>query len=412
MSMDQTLLEFINRDLSNPVFDLFFPFWTDFQKNPYVVFGLFPFTLVILLFKKNFKLIQTIAFALMVTWIASAFNGQFTKKHFMRERPKNVIYRVDPQKSFSFPSGHALSAFCMATMMGLFYKRYMWIFLGLAFLTAFSRVYCGVHFPGDVMAGAIVGSVWALAFSQFKRWLPISMILILPNVSFAYHDPTDGKAFFPWVWEDELKPTLKKSIDGTGVTILGTGAGASLITRVYDHKIYDYNRRTPILIGHKDAQQLGKVGNGLLGASLAAAQVLFDTPNGVKTVKAMLLTSTSHIGTAYLARRNRPDNRTDFLPFPSSFPSGHTSNAFALAGSMAYSYGWMAGIPAYAIATGIGVSRVRESRHWASDVVSGAFLGTFWARASFRTDDKEKETTMIVPSPVYDGMMITASREF
>lgn len=200
-------------------------------------------------------------------------------------------------------------------------------------------------------------------------------------------------------------------MDKPGLTLLGAGVVASAGTRVYDHKIYDHVSQHGFILGHKESERFGKIGNGFLGVTIATTQIYFDTDNGLRTARAMLLTTTSHLSIAALARRNRPGNRQDFLPFPSSFPSGHTSNAFALAGSLAYSYGWAAGVPAYLVATGIGVSRIREGRHWMSDVVGGAFLGTFWARASFKTPTQRDDSTWY-PTPVGDGLMVTWTKVF
>ncbi|MEN0057208.1 MAG: phosphatase PAP2 family protein, partial [Bdellovibrio sp.] len=87
--------------------------------------------------------------------------------------------------------------------------------------------------------------------------------------------------------------------------------------------------------------------------------------------------NTTEWSRALLAQRERPSGR-DHL----SFPSGHGSSAFATATSLAYSYGYKVGIPAYALAGFVAASRVNENIHWLSDVVAGAALGIFWGRAS------------------------------
>ena len=70
----------------------------------------------------------------------------------------------------AFPSGHATRAFAVATL--LFFvdqKRYGPAALAIATLIAISRVYLGVHWPTDILAGAILGSVTAVAFVSFSR---------------------------------------------------------------------------------------------------------------------------------------------------------------------------------------------------------------------------------------------------
>jgi len=62
----------------------------------------------------------------------------------------------------SFPSGHATTAFALATLLSLWYPRWAPAFVALAGLVALSRVALGAHFPSDVLAGAVLGMGVAL----------------------------------------------------------------------------------------------------------------------------------------------------------------------------------------------------------------------------------------------------------
>lgn len=66
----------------------------------------------------------------------------------------------------------------------------------------------------------------------------------------------------------------------------------------------------------------------------------------------------------------RPDGSDD-----KSFPSGHTSVAFAAAGTIHNRHGWQAGLPAYLVASFVGLSRVEARKHRVGDVIVGAALG-------------------------------------
>jgi undecaprenyl-diphosphatase len=77
----------------------------------------------------------------------------------------------------SFPSSHAVNNFAMATMFALFYPRWKYALWAWAALIALSRVFVGVHFPSDILGGAVIGSVVALlVFKGWEavthRWLP------------------------------------------------------------------------------------------------------------------------------------------------------------------------------------------------------------------------------------------------
>jgi len=57
----------------------------------------------------------------------------------------------------SFPSGHALYAFMMATLLGHWFPRYRIIFFLLAGFIGWTRIYLGLHYPTDVIAGGLLG---------------------------------------------------------------------------------------------------------------------------------------------------------------------------------------------------------------------------------------------------------------
>ena len=80
--------------------------------------------------------------------------------------------------------------------------------------------------------------------------------------------------------------------------------------------------------------------------------------------------------------RERPDHSDQ-----QAFPSGHTSNAFAFAAVMDDRYGHKWGVPLFAAATFVGLSRMEDNKHWASDVAFGATLGTVIGYAVSKSHD-------------------------
>ena len=79
--------------------------------------------------------------------------------------------------------------------------------------------------------------------------------------------------------------------------------------------------------------------------------------------------------------RERPNGEDNL-----SFPSGHASNAFALAAVAERHYGWKAGLPAYALASAVAVSRMQRNKHYLSDVMAGATLGYIVGRTVVRVN--------------------------
>lgn len=214
-----------------------------------------------------------------------------------------------------------------------------------------------------------------------------------------------------WFWESQLKPTISRSAEPDNLKILTYGAIASVAAFQYDGQIYRRNNESDShIMPDRTASALSSIGAGFVGVGIAATQLYLDNPNGLKHFRAIVLTSASHVLLALAFRRERPDNRFSILPFNSSFPSGHSSSAFATASSLGYAYGYKAGIPAFAVATAISAARVSENKHWLSDIVGGAALGLFWARASYV--DSEQESVLLHPILIKDGGGLGIYAEF
>ena len=81
--------------------------------------------------------------------------------------PKPLVH--DPHSS-AFPSGHATTSFACATVLAFAVPRLAPAFYVLAAAIAYSRVYVGVHWPADVVAGALLGIAIALLLLSAARW--------------------------------------------------------------------------------------------------------------------------------------------------------------------------------------------------------------------------------------------------
>jgi hypothetical protein len=81
----------------------------------------------------------------------------------------------------------------------------------------------------------------------------------------------------------------------------------------------------------------------------------------------------------YTVRRERPDGSG-----PNSFPSGHAADTFAFATALERHLGWRGAVPAYIFSSYVAASRLRENRHFLSDVVFGATVGAIAGRTVTR----------------------------
>jgi hypothetical protein len=105
----------------------------------------------------------------------------------------------------------------------------------------------------------------------------------------------------------------------------------------------------------------------------------------------------------YAVGRERPNGSDN-----KSFPSGHTSNAFTLATVAQKHYGWKVGVPAYLLAATMGASRIKQDKHWFSDVVAGATLGYIGGRTVVRVNGgplKKGGGTTVSVAPIVSPRM-------
>ena len=159
-SIDITLFRFINGNLRNSVFDVLMPFITDLNKQRIVL--VFVVLILLWMFIRGKRHVRIAGFLLVITIVISdQVSSSVIKYWFDRPRPCFVLHNVHLLIScgsgFSFPSSHAVNNFAGALLLAFFFPRAKWWFFGFATIVAFSRVYVGVHYPFDVIGGAVIG---------------------------------------------------------------------------------------------------------------------------------------------------------------------------------------------------------------------------------------------------------------
>lgn len=173
-SWDRVLLLWVNQTWTSPLLDTLMHGLT-YLGSAYAVAGV----IVVMGWRMRrrqfgWRAVAATCFCLALVYglVAGAYNA--LKYEVLRPRPfvalgaelrvsADEVQAIRPNSSF--PSGHAANAFMLATLLAALLRRGLWpLWYGLASLVALSRVYLGLHYPGDVLAGATLGAglTWLL----------------------------------------------------------------------------------------------------------------------------------------------------------------------------------------------------------------------------------------------------------
>lgn len=190
LALDKWLFKNINTVFTNSFLDNAFPVWRESITWLPLYFFLLLFMII------NFKRNAWIWFllALLIPSITDILSSRFIKDFIERPRPCQDLNLGFPVRlllnrcpsSFSFTSSHATNHFGIAIFIFLtlkpFFRNYRWLFILWAASVSYGQVYVGVHYPLDILGGAIVGSFtgWMgyLLFKKINTIYPSSVLTV------------------------------------------------------------------------------------------------------------------------------------------------------------------------------------------------------------------------------------------
>ncbi|MGG6313811.1 phosphatase PAP2 family protein [Paenibacillus macerans] len=162
---DDRLFLWCNHSLSHPVLDRILKGLTHFGSAAFTI----AFTISVILLASG--PLQRAGWLSLIALTLSHLLAVLIKKRFQRTRPYEALQQarisIHPLKDYSFPSGHTTAAFSAFIPFLFAAPALAQLLLPLACVVGLSRIYLGVHYPSDVLAGGLVGSVTALLVVLF-----------------------------------------------------------------------------------------------------------------------------------------------------------------------------------------------------------------------------------------------------
>jgi undecaprenyl-diphosphatase len=186
-SIEVRIFRFLNEGVANPVLDAVMPVVTDFRRSRWLL--ILVWAGLVLFGKEKGRW----AALLLIPLIAASdqISASLIKPLVERMRPCEVLGHVhlwygpegwittpaevarSYKSSWSFPSSHATNITAGMLFLGLVYRRALPALLGVAVLVSWSRIYVGVHWPLDVLAGMAIGAaLGCLAWFVFRKIYP------------------------------------------------------------------------------------------------------------------------------------------------------------------------------------------------------------------------------------------------
>ena len=160
--IDKLAYDILVKQLRNPTLTMFMKFITKFSNTEFIVAIAISFLLIFSYIIKNKKL----AIGLSMNLIGVASLNQILKMIFQRERP--IGYRLIEMTGYSFPSGHAMVSMAFyGYFIYLICKNMKNLNVIIIILVGISRIYLGVHYLSDVIAGYSISIIYLLFVTKF-----------------------------------------------------------------------------------------------------------------------------------------------------------------------------------------------------------------------------------------------------
>ena len=178
----------------------------------------------------------------------------------------------------------------------------------------------------------------------------------------------------------EIGEDFRQVVSRKHIQLFALGGGVTLLGSLHDESMKEVGSQEPVEEKFEFGSELGGIPIQI-GGSLATYVIGHLTKKspvahiGADLLQAHMISGLLTHALKHSVRRTRPNGHK------LSFPSGHTSAAFASAAVLERHFGWRVGVPVYAVSAYVAASRVQERKHYLSDVLFGATIGIIAGRS-------------------------------
>lgn len=171
LDLDKKLFVLINSKWTAPWADQFFPAITDLHKTFYFKAIVVPLIILLFMWRRGIKNgLIIFLFCISAVLAADGIGNYGFKKTVQRPRPGDTVGLHVQARSgyggYSFVSNHAVNMFTFASFIAVVFPAASASVYAIAMLIGYSRVYNGVHFPTDVLCGALLGCLVGALFAR------------------------------------------------------------------------------------------------------------------------------------------------------------------------------------------------------------------------------------------------------